>query len=54
MTSHTENMQLSVPKLIGLILGPLLFVLTLLFMNASEELSNQAIFVLATTLWIAV
>lgn len=54
MSTHTENVKMSVPKLIGLVLGPLLFVLTLLFMDPSEDLSSKAIFVLASTLWIAV
>ena len=39
-------------QLIGLILGPLLFVLTLLFLQP-EGLSSKGIFVLAITLWIA-
>ncbi|RIO89810.1 SLC13/DASS family transporter [Staphylococcus gallinarum] len=38
---------------IGLILGPLLFVLTLLFIHP-EDLSRKGVFVLAITLWIAV
>ena len=39
-------------QLIGLILGPLLFILTLLFFNP-EGLSTEARGVLASTLWIA-
>ncbi|MCG7339894.1 SLC13 family permease [Staphylococcus sp. ACRSN] len=38
---------------IGLVLGPLLFLLTLLFFKP-EDLSGKGIFVLAITLWIAV
>lgn len=54
MTEHIQPVKMSMPKLIGLVLGPLLFILTLVFMSASEDLSKQAIFVLAATIWIAV
>lgn len=40
------------PQLIGLILGPLLFVLTMLFVNP-EGLTPEAKAVLASTIWIA-
>ncbi len=40
-------------QLIGLILGPLLFILTLLFFSP-EDLSKEGLAVLASTLWIAV
>ena len=40
------------PQLIGLILGPLLFVCTLLFFQP-DDLSKQGIAILASTLWIA-
>ena len=46
-------MQSSSLKKIGLLLGPLLFVLTLLFFHP-EGLSKEANAVLATTLWVAV
>ena len=39
-------------QLIGLILGPLLFVLALLFIK-SESLDSSGIFVVAAALWIA-
>ncbi|MGM0896748.1 MAG: SLC13 family permease [Bacillota bacterium] len=40
------------PQLIGLILGPLLFILTMLFFNP-EGLSPEAKAILASTIWIA-
>ncbi len=39
-------------QLVGLILGPLLFILTLLFLN-TEGLDSAGVFVVASTLWIA-
>ncbi|GGI41655.1 SLC13 family permease [Mammaliicoccus stepanovicii] len=41
------------PQLIGLILGPLLFIVILLFFKA-DGLSQNGVFVMAATLWIAV
>lgn len=41
------------PQLVGLILGPLLFILILLFFKA-DGLSQNGVYVLAATLWIAV
>jgi len=46
-------MQRSILKKIGLILGPLLFTITLLYIHP-EGLSTKANAVLATTLWVAV
>lgn len=46
-------MQNSTLKKLGFVLGPLLFVLTLLFFHP-ENLSKEANAVLATTLWVAV
>src|SRR5699024_9471238 len=40
-------------QFVGLILGPLLFILTLLIFQP-EDLSNKGIFVLGITVWIAV
>src|SRR5699024_7019974 len=39
-------------QLVGLILGPLLFLLTLLFFNPAD-LSSEGIAILASTIWIA-
>ena len=44
---------MSITKRIGIILGPLLFVLTIYFFNP-EDLSKEGIAVLATALWVAV
>lgn len=44
--------QLNKTQIIGLILGPLLFALTLLFFSP-EGLSREAIAILASTLWVA-
>ena len=46
-------MRNSALKKLGFVLGPLLFILTLLFFHP-EELSKGANAVLATTLWVAV
>ncbi len=46
-------MRNNILKQFGLILGPLLFTLTLLFFKP-EELSSEGVAVLATTLWVAV
>ncbi|PTE42846.1 C4-dicarboxylate ABC transporter [Staphylococcus equorum] len=51
-SNKKEKKSYNSGQLIGLILGPLLFVLTLLFLQP-EGLSSKGIFVLATTLWIA-
>ena len=47
-----ETKSYSTPQTVGLILGPLLFALTLLFFSP-EGLSFQAKAVLGTTLWVA-
>lgn len=46
-------MRNNILKQFGLILGPLLFTLTLLFFKP-EDLSSEGVAVLATTLWVAV
>ncbi len=46
-------MRNNILKQFGLILGPLLFTLTLIFFKP-EELSSEGVAVLATTLWVAV
>ena len=48
-----KNQSYNTGQLVGLIVGPLLFVLTLLFFH-SDSLSTQGTFVLGITLWIAV
>ena len=42
----------TIPQLIGLILGPLLFIITLLFFQPAD-LSKEGVAILASTLWIA-
>ncbi|HLR03618.1 MAG TPA: DASS family sodium-coupled anion symporter [Virgibacillus sp.] len=43
----------STAQLIGLFMGPILFILTLLFFKP-EDLSNEGVAVLASTIWIAI
>ncbi|PTI79402.1 C4-dicarboxylate ABC transporter [Staphylococcus succinus] len=52
-SKNKEKKSYNMGQLIGLILGPLLFTLTLLFFHP-EDLATKGIFVLAITLWIAV
>ncbi|MBT2569379.1 DASS family sodium-coupled anion symporter [Planococcus sp. ISL-110] len=47
-----KNRSYNTPQLIGLFLGPLLFILTLLFFNP-DGLSPEAKAILASTIWIA-
>ncbi len=42
----------TLPQLIGLILGPLFFIFTLLFFQP-DDLSKEGVAILASTLWIA-
>ena len=51
-SNKKENKSYNVGQLVGLILGPLLFVLTLLLFQP-DNLSDKGVFVLAITLWIA-
>ena len=53
MHHQVPSMQNSALKKLGFVLGPLLFVLTLLIFHP-EGLSKEANAVLATTLWVAV
>ncbi|EGA89885.1 sodium-dependent transporter [Planococcus donghaensis MPA1U2] len=49
---RNKKRSYNAPQLIGLILGPLLFILTLLFFNP-DGLSPEAKAILASTIWIA-